>query len=359
VTKKLAFILVICPFTALYLPNLLMLLDSEFDEVVVLQFYSRNLLDQHQDNDIYGKAKYISFIHAGNMFKYYECTARAINFIKRASMSGRTVSYFIPHPNHILTNFIYFSVGLSHVGGSVNIANLGNGSIVLIPDGLANYYSPKLRPYMFTMIGKFLLCCTLGFVYRIYRGNYIYPSEMKYSFGILFSKESVTDSLPNFSLLKINSISSSESGACPSRVNTVLLLGGFVANLPCDFLEYFDIITRFFSTVSDGNLRLFYKPHPNEPPALSSLLMQRLPAVEFIDKAQKIELTSSKYARIYSFYSSALLNIRIISSRPEPDLYCLDSAVIRAKLLPAIPAEAYGKIHKLFDLYNINIKLLE
>ncbi len=289
-------VIIVNPMVVFYIKQLLLQILQPNEKIIVIEFYRKKLLSEK----IIGELKstfpnsfeFLRYNYQDNYFKYIFYLAKAIN--KLNFFGHQHVHFYLAHPNHILTNYIYFTLSKRPLC-----------KVNLIPDGIANFYRASTKSFIIGMVLKKILALFLLVNYRIYLCDYLGIEKRIYSQYFFLGH-------PNYS---------SEINLCQSEIKLhkfnkrlssvnqekIILLGQGVPKKKR--IIYLDALKKVLNFIrSKYRFEIVYRPHPSE--SLSNELISYFYENNIrIDNSDGIaEDIISSYKICCGFFSSAQIN---------------------------------------------------
>lgn len=344
--KSAHLILIINPMVVLYLEDLLTTLDNQCNstqDFYIIEFYTRKLLSD--DKTINIKSKYngrihvSSFVYNSSFVKYLAYLYLVIIFIRKFVNNFEEINFYIAHPNHILTNYIFFELSkLSHI------------SVNQIPDGIANYYNVNTDAYESRMFQKKILAFALGLKYYRYKGLYLGTDlnvfSKYYYYGISYA---------NVNLLHQQSICSVALKKTNESAEFALLIGQDVSL--DNSIVYFNIVEQIVICLSKRYGKVHYKPHPSEKLSLEQMARLTKHSCDVVNFDGIVEEIMYKYKVCVGFFSSSLFNGKIMHG-DGLRVITIDGSFILS-LLPFIRIEELNSLRNLFVSVGVEVLELE
>jgi hypothetical protein len=337
-------IVIVNPMVALYLLPLLSTIARHDEKVIVIEFYKNPVL--HPDVLAEIRQKFSAQIF---QYNYGDSTVRYLKMLiaaKRVSdgcSRSFLCSWYIAHPNHILTNHVAFS-----------LHERFQSKLYLIPDGLANCYRVSLEPYRKKMMAKKILARVILMRYRIYTGDYLGQElgiyDAQFYVGARSRQCAVALSQIELALPK------RDLEPFYSRSGRVLFVGFDVrAEIRSAYLL---LLSKALVLLVSRGFRVFYRPHPMERlcSETKALLMRR--GVEVADvPSLRAEEHVCSFQVCAGFFSSALINVKLIY-QDQLEVICFDSALM-AEMLPFMPAEQRVSVEFLLKTLGVTLVMLD
>lgn len=289
-------IIIVNPMVALYLLHLIESVYKSEDQIKIVEFYQKPLLNSKQKQQLHEKysdyVKIESYICKPYSFGYFFHLRKELKKLRELDSMGGRACFYIAQPNHILTNYVYFSLN-----GSDRI------DIHLIPDGIANYYAVSVSSYKKKMILKKIYSLALGFNYKMYYGDYLGIDYGIYKSVYYLNIKSKY--IPKFwNQIKINM-----PITIPNKSGVdLLILGQDVAKGSEDlYLKIVSLILKI-----NNSFRIDYRPHPAEIVNKELEKLFEKNNVKILKNTGIAENITCKYAKCVGFLSSALFNTALL-----------------------------------------------
>lgn len=224
--------------------------------------------------------------------------------IRRIIKSKAKVELYIPHPNNIFTNYLFFCPEIAEVN--------------IYEDGILNYYDAPTgskKPNVFLR----LLSSACALPYSHYSGHLSGCDAKKITSGY-FSRPDFAVSIDKFSkIIKL----SYQKQIMHLDQQRILFLDQDTA-LQIGEAERQKLLCNMFETFPPESYKYYYKPHHEYE---ASTGMNNLPENLKYLAAEKV-IDEIKPGIVISFFSSALINIKQIS----PEIRCISLAAERVQV---------------------------
>ena len=331
-------IIIINPLPKLYIESLIKKVAINKDDVYIFTFYKKVLIStdfkEHIKNINKGvNIKFYDYIYQNLLIRYLfllKC------ILKINTISDKSSVYYIVHPNHIITNYILFTLAPKY-----------SSEVNLIPDGIANYYSVDIKPYKKNMFFKSLVSRLALIRYKNYTGDYIGLEEDLYE--------------KHFYINPYIPVSSKSSKKIPLQipfyenkdiVNNSLLILGFDFKPKELAKEYIKVYKKFLDKREGVFKIIHYKPHPSENISKELFIFLNSFNIKIIENDAIAEDIMHKYSSVIGIFSSSLVNARIMSNRIN--LICLYPSCIKL-FMPFVSLNELNKLNNIFKKLNIEI----
>lgn len=280
-------IIAIHPMINVYLDVLLS--DINSSNYTILEIYKNKIVDDNK------KLLRYNFSNRLEFFKSLYKIKKKLILIKN---NNKNIHYYIPHPIHIITNFISFSLLRKE------------DKISLITDGIMNYYDCDVIQFHSKMYFSKLFSYLININYKFFNDHCTAYNIIKYnSLFVLHNKglQSVNKSM-KIKTLKIIKL---------QKMNTTngLILGQPYLN---DIAKN-ELLIHEISFISKKSENIFYKPHPSEKISTDTTLILNHYKIRVLNDIKGIEENLNEYSTYISTTSSALMNIKIIN----PNIECI------------------------------------
>lgn len=316
VVGKTAIIIAVNPMPRLYVADLVRELVATH-EVKVLTFYRSTLFDPAvvgQCTSLGAEVRQFAFDGRLDELRQMRSAGRLL----RQWMRAKEVDVFHCQPNHLLTNYPTF-VGRDRSNGRVHTH--------LLPDGLANFYTPLTAPYERQMKQKAVIGRALGIPFRPYRGTYLAAESGAYDDYWFVGNPGVMSKwmatrrfdVPPPPLLE------------EVRADTWLFIGQPSSGE--DFEAAYAQVLESALQVSGG--RIHYKLHPAE--SGDRVWTDRLTELGFVvrDDTVPAERLALSYGHVVSIASSVVMNLRMLgwldSTYSVMDVDLLETLTLRSR----------------------------
>lgn len=331
-------IIIINPLPKLYIESLIAEVSQKDEEVYIFTFYGKKIITNDLKKKLKAnnkglKIKFFDYLYKNSLMRYlylWKCTNKIRNIACKSS------TYYIVHPNHIITNYILFSLAPKY-----------SSKVNLIPDGLANYYPVNIRPYKKNMFLKTLVSCSLLLRYKNYSGDYLGLDTDLYHKHFYINP-----------YRPISSKSSKKIGLEISSQNKIqskprsLLIIGFDFKQKELIKNYVEIYSKFLDNFKTFYENIDYKPHPAEVVNIELLQFLKLRKIKIINSNEIIEDIVNNYSSAVGMYSSSLINARIINK--NINLISLCPSSIHSFMPFVLPAEL-DRLNQIFSKLDIEV----
>jgi hypothetical protein len=336
-------VVMINPMVITYLEQLLHTIDLEQGgqaQFIIVSFYSRNLLTECKRDKLLtvynGRIMIKNYIAPEKGFNYLLKVKSAIKLINKVAFNYDNLIFYIAHPNHIITNYIYFDLSVKK-----------NISIHQIPDGIANYYYVNVSHYMPRMVIKKIISIFIGIKYTLYNGHYLSGAISRFDRYYYFS--TAYHDMPVELQRKINN----DNVVIINNSDGVLIIGQDVSvKYRAIYLQTLQNIIAILGKRFD---KINYRAHPAEKMSCNEVVCLSNLGCEIVDRIGVVEDIMGSYKLCIGFYSSALINARYIYGE-KLELVTYDGNYI-TKFLPFIDASELDGLKSVF--LSLNISSLE
>lgn len=209
--------------------------------------------------------------------------------IRRLIARGCALDVYMPHPGHILSNFLFF-------------ASIPGKRIYIYEDGLLNYYDADVNN-AFVGKTKRLLARVGGLPYRDYTGHLAGYDAGSYDGAFLSMPDKAVRKDRLGTLHRLNF----ETHALALRRNTILFLDQDVSSRMSPE-EREQCIATMLSAYPSTDYIYYYKPHHDHTSLLSEAMQPLAPELRSLPAEMLIERLCPSH--VISFFSSALINIK-------------------------------------------------
>lgn len=283
--------IVICahPMADLYVGELVAGFGTE--EHLIIETYKRRI--------VMDPALDVMRVDTSSPLRYLRAIRKMRKHVDRLVASNDKIVFYIAHPTPLLSNYVATLAG-----------KCDKVSVRLIPDGIMNFLPYPRRISVKTQVVKYvpkLLAGALcGFVYRPHKGSTIGMESIRYE--RMYTLEPEFAYVPDGALV--------EKISMPERkfrlTQAALFLGQPIHRR--HRAEYRAGIEKVLKDRRFSGLSIRYKPHPAERLTceLVAFLAERGIA---IDAASEPLERSNTYRTVFSYCSSALMNLRMLDKR--------------------------------------------
>lgn len=243
--------------------------------------------------------------------------------IHRLIARGYALDVYMPHPGHILSNYLFF-------------ASIPGKRIYIYEDGLLNYYDADVNN-AFVGKAKRLLARVGGLRYRDYTGHLAGYDVGSYDGAFL----SMPDKAVRQDRLGTLHRLSFETQTLSLKNNTILFLDQDVSSrMSLENREH--CISVMLSEYPPSEYIYHYKPHHDHASGLSTTMQPLAPEMRSLPAEMLIERLRPSH--VISFFSSALINIK----HGWPNVDCVSLAASQ------IPITRNGKQSSLQEVFQEN-----
>ena len=209
--------------------------------------------------------------------------------IRRLIARGCALDVYMPHPGHILSNYLFF-------------ASIPGKRIFIYEDGLLNYYDADVKN-SFVGKAKRLLARVGGLRYRDYTGHLAGYDAGSYDGAFL----SMPDKAVRKDRLGILQRLNFEPRVLALKRNIILFLDQDVSSR-MSLKERENSIARMLLAFPANEYIYYYKPHHDHTSQLSDAMQTLGPELRSLPAEMLIERLRPSH--VISFFSSALINIK-------------------------------------------------
>lgn len=266
------------PMSNLYINEIIR--KEKLTNYLVLEIYKQKIIS-NMDN--------IVRFHYQNIFQYFKQLNNARKLIDSNIKKYPNVSFYIPHPMHIITNYIVFSIK--------------NRSINLIPDGILNYYDYPSYKYRKQMLCKKAFAFLLRINYKLFNGHFTAYDVVNYEKIYTIYKKGMITIGENIVEIKLKSKKQNNSLFC-------LILGSPIDQKKIS--TYLSIVKEEIAILSNKKMTIFYKYHPSEKENNKLKLLLSENNISILNSKEPIESLCDDFAIIIAPASSSLINLKLI-----------------------------------------------
>lgn len=221
--------------------------------------------------------------------------------IHRLIARGCALDVYMPHPGHILSNYLFF-------------ASIPGKRIYIYEDGLLNYYDADVNN-AFVGKAKRLLARAGGLRYRDYTGHLAGYDVGSYDGAFLSMPDKAVRKDRLGALHRLNF----ETQELALQRNTILFLDQDVSSRMSPE-ERKHCIAVMLSAYPSNEYAYHYKPHHDHTSRLSNAMQPLAPELRSLPAEMLIERLRPSH--VISFFSSALINIK----NAWPQIECVSLA---------------------------------
>ena len=315
-------IIAIHPMMNIYINELLNNINSS--DYIILEIYKNKILDNNKNLIRYNSSNKLEFFQ--NLYKIK-------NQLKKIKKDQKNIHYYIPHPIHIITNFIGFSLLRKE------------DKISLVADGIMNYYNCDVIRFKNKMLFLKFFSYLININYKVFNDHCTAYNIINYDTLFVLHGKGIS-SLNNSMKLKVLKIKKLQK----LQTNNSLILGQPYLN--SDVKN--KLIIKQIELISKKSENIFYKPHPSEKINIDTLSLLNKYKIEVINGNKPIEENLNEYSIYISTTSSALMNIKIINPNIEC-IACLNDYKLLSYAEKNLTVELLEKLKKTFKSIGVSI----
>lgn len=279
--KNQVFHVIICihPMLNIYITELLNTINST--NYIIIEMYSSEVLTEQTNLKRYrNKNKLQLFL---NLF-------RIKNKLNKLRKKYDNIHYYIPHPIHIISNYIAFSILRQ------------NDCISLIADGVMNYYSCKSQRFKNKMKFFKIISYLLNINYKLFNDHCTAYNVISYKYLFVIYKEGVVSIKSNMQLIELKTQNSKVT-----TLDNILIVGQ--PSLDDDAKNKL-LISQI--NIIEKNNKIYYKPHPSEIISSSTKRILDNHNISILSSNKPIESINNTFDTYISTTSSVLINMKIL-----------------------------------------------
>lgn len=266
------------PMSNLYINEIIK--KEKITNYLVLEIYKQKIIS-NIDN--------IVRFHYKNIFQYIKQLYNAKKLIDSNIKTYTHVNFYVPHPMHIITNYIVFSIK--------------NNTVNLIPDGILNYYDYPSYKYKKQMLIKKVFAFLIRINYKLFDGHFTAYDVINYEKIYTIYKIGMITTGENIVEIALKSKKQNNSSSC-------LILGSPVDQKKISI--YLTIVKHEIAILSNKKMTIFYKYHPAEKKNNKLELLLSKNNISTLDSKEPIESFCDDFSIVISPASSALINLKLI-----------------------------------------------